>query len=144
MTGGTVRRRLAAALAGLLASSGRAAAVRAEDVAEEEPAAALPEPDPALTVFRLIEQAALRHGVNPGELLAVAWCESRFNQRALSPSGAMGLLQFMPATWRIASRAAGWAGASPFDPVAAADVGAYWYARHPEAWWCRPTQWKVR
>ncbi len=40
--------------------------------------------------------------------------ESAFNPRAVSPVGARGLAQFMPATW------AEWApGADPFDPLAA-------------------------
>nr|WP_306672426.1 lytic transglycosylase domain-containing protein [Geothrix fuzhouensis] len=39
--------------------------------------------------------------------------ESAFNPRAVSPVGARGLAQFMPATW------AEWApGADPFDPIA--------------------------
>lgn len=39
--------------------------------------------------------------------------ESAFNPRAVSPVGARGLAQFMPATW------AEWApGADPFDPMA--------------------------
>jgi soluble lytic murein transglycosylase-like protein len=33
-------------------------------------------------------------------LLAVAWCESRLNPYARNPSGASGLFQFMPSTWR--------------------------------------------
>lgn len=90
---------------------------------------------PGLTIADLVAQAARRHGVEPAELLAVAQCESGLRPGAYNPvSSAAGLFQFLPDTWLVASRAAGWAGASPYDPIAAADVGGYWYARHPEAW----------
>lgn len=43
---------------------------------------------------------------------AQAQAESAFNPRAVSPVGARGIAQFMPATW------AEWApGADPFDPI---------------------------
>jgi soluble lytic murein transglycosylase-like protein len=147
-----VRPRVAALLA-LLGAVARAEAVSAETPEEPEPPieeAAVVEPavEPvaaALGMLDLIIQAARRHGVPEAELLAVVWCESRFDPRAVNPrSGASGLFQFVPSTWRVASRAAGWAGASPFDPVAAADVGGYWYKRRPQDWSCRPTQRRVR
>ena len=40
-------------------------------------------------------------------------------------SGAAGLMQFMPGTWRWMSRQAGYAGASPYDPWSAAHVAAW-------------------
>lgn len=49
--------------------------------------------------------ASKRHQVDPVLVFAIARQESRFNQRAESRSGAMGLMQIMPATARhIASR----------------------------------------
>lgn len=38
------------------------------------------------------------HGLPSGLLRRVAWQESRFNDAAKSPAGAVGLFQFMPAT----------------------------------------------
>jgi hypothetical protein len=63
---------------------------------------AAPRPRP---VFRkvsldLIHQAALSHSLPPALVEAVARVESGLNPRALSPKGARGLLQLMPATAR--------------------------------------------
>jgi soluble lytic murein transglycosylase-like protein len=46
----------------------------------------------------LFTQAASRHGVDASLLAAVASQESSFNSQAVSPAGAQGLMQFMPAT----------------------------------------------
>lgn len=46
----------------------------------------------------LIRQAANRNGLEPALVRAIAHVESRFNARAVSPAGAAGLMQLMPAT----------------------------------------------
>ncbi|MBB3083155.1 NlpC/P60 family protein [Geodermatophilus sabuli] len=65
----------------------------------------------------LFTRAGNRHGVDPALLAAVASKESGFNASAVSPAGAQGLMQFMPAT------AAG-LGVDPFDPASAVDGAA--------------------
>lgn len=49
-------------------------------------------------VQRKIYEEAVRQKVNPAFALAIANQESRFNQSALSPKGAMGVMQLMPDT----------------------------------------------
>jgi soluble lytic murein transglycosylase-like protein len=45
-----------------------------------------------------IQDSAVRHALPAPVVEAVAWQESRFNQRALSPKGARGVMQLMPGT----------------------------------------------
>lgn len=86
----------------------------------------------------IIRDAAAAHGVDPEQLLRVAYCESRFNPGAYNASGASGLFQFMPRTWAANSVRAGYAGASAFDPVASANVAAWMFARgQAYQWVCR-------
>ncbi|WP_293367821.1 lytic transglycosylase domain-containing protein [Phenylobacterium sp.] len=59
------------------------------------PARAAPE-----EVARAIQDASTRHAISTPLVEAVAWQESRYNQSALSPKGAMGVMQLMPGTAR--------------------------------------------
>jgi len=51
-------------------------------------------------VSQAIQDASVRHAVSEPLVAAVAWQESRFNQAALSPKGAVGVMQLMPGTAR--------------------------------------------
>lgn len=53
---------------------------------------------PDLPFGDLIYQAAKSHGLNPRLVAAVIRAESAFDHRAISPKGARGLMQLMPAT----------------------------------------------
>ena len=46
----------------------------------------------------LVQQTAAQYGVSPQLALAVAQEESGLNQNAVSPAGAIGVMQLMPAT----------------------------------------------
>lgn len=58
--------------------------------------------------------------------------ESRLDPRAVSPAGARGLAQFMPATWRDVTRTLGVV-ASPHDDIAI-EAGAYYMAKLRGNW----------
>jgi Transglycosylase SLT domain len=70
-------------------------------------------PPTADDICRALEQSAAENSL-PVEFFArVIWQESRFDALAVSPRGAAGIAQFMPAT-------ASWHGlANPFDPIEA-------------------------
>jgi hypothetical protein len=59
----------------------------------------------------LIFRTALRHGVHPDLVYAMAAVESNFDPRAVSSKGALGLMQLMPDT------AARFGVADPFNPA---------------------------
>lgn len=59
----------------------------------------------------LIEDYARLHNVRPALIHAVVQVESAFNSAAISPKGAMGLMQLMPTTARMFDVS------DPFDPT---------------------------
>jgi soluble lytic murein transglycosylase-like protein len=75
-----------------------------------------PAPVPAQYAAAL-NQAAAAANVSPSLLAALVWQESRWNAQAISPKGAMGLAQLMPATAR-------YLGVNPADPIANLNGGA--------------------
>ena len=74
-----------------------------------------------------ITAAARRNGVDPALLAGLVRQESNFNADAVSPAGARGLTQLMPAT------AAGLGVANPSDPVQALEGGARYLRRQLDA-----------
>lgn len=69
------------------------------------------------------ERAGATHGVPPRLLAAVGWVESRYQTDALSPDGAIGVMQIMPMTAKEL-------GVNPHDPVDAIDGAARLLASH--------------
>lgn len=95
-------------LSGLLLTSVPIAAALAQDVAAGPPVAGDP-------YAGHIAEASERFGIPSAWIRAVMRVESAGDQRAVSPKGAMGLMQLMPETWATL-RARHGLGRDPFDP----------------------------
>jgi len=91
-----------------------------EDYVAPPPApapAAAPTPKPAATPQELVTQAAQHAGLPPAIVHSVARAESNYRQDAVSPKGAIGIMQLMP-------RTAAELNADPHDAAQNADAGA--------------------
>jgi soluble lytic murein transglycosylase-like protein len=99
-------------------SSGRLASVeRVEDAPPAADAAPLPAaPVAEKSVQELVTDAALRYGLPPELVHGVAQAESAYRVSAVSPKGAVGIMQLMPETARKYD-------ADPANPVQNIDAG---------------------
>jgi hypothetical protein len=95
-----------------------------EDAPTPEPQAAAPvalapaePPPPPKSPRELVRAAAELHGLPAAFVESVARAESAFDPAALSPKGAIGLMQLMPATAKAL-------GANPHDAKENAEAGA--------------------
>ena len=75
-------------------------------------------------------------GRDPDLLKAQLWQESRFKTDAVSPVGASGVAQFMPATWEEQTGKLGLVG-SPFNPELSILVAAR-YMQQQYSFWSSP------
>ncbi len=80
-------------------------------------------------ILAAIKEAAADVGIEWELLASVAWAESSWNPRAVSATGAQGIMQIMPATWAEWSAKINF-GSDPFDAVENIEVGAAYLA------WC--------
>jgi soluble lytic murein transglycosylase-like protein len=106
-----MRRALACSLAAAAAVTGGALAGGA--AAQSMPLAA--RCGPSASLAEGIARASARFAISGALIRAVIAAESNFMVRAVSPKGAMGLMQLMPATWAELRLRHG-LGADPFDP----------------------------
>jgi soluble lytic murein transglycosylase len=75
---------------------------------------------------------ARRNGLEPNLVLAVMYVESRYRNYAVSPVGALGLMQVMPATGEELARRQGvkWHGPQTlFDPIVNVKLGTAYLAQ---------------
>ncbi|MEE2679357.1 MAG: lytic transglycosylase domain-containing protein [Myxococcota bacterium] len=83
-------------------------------------------PDEREALARAIVIEAHRHHLDPALVMAVMHVESRFDNFALSPVGAMGLMQILPSTGKelAAKHGVSWYGPQTlFDPVVNVRLG---------------------
>jgi soluble lytic murein transglycosylase-like protein len=78
---------------------------------------------PSPAVSAALSSASASYGVPLSLLTSVAKAESSFNPAAVSPAGAQGLMQIMPAT------GASLGVSNPFDPTQSANAGAQYLAQ---------------
>jgi len=89
-----------------------------EELRPAEAASGQPAPAPApADAASLVTEAAARWGLPPTLLQAIARVESGYDPAAVSPKGAIGIMQLMPQTARQL-------GADPRDPRQNVDAGA--------------------
>jgi soluble lytic murein transglycosylase-like protein len=92
------------------------AAAPAPDPTPTAPALAIGTPAPKLSPFELADAAADKYGLPRTLVRSVMGAESGFQANALSPKGAIGLMQLMPQT-------AADLGIDPHDPAQNVDAG---------------------
>jgi len=98
--------------------AGSVVAFEPEEFVAPPPAPPMVEaPLPALDSRTLVHDAAVRTGLPPAFVESVARVESAMRPQAVSPKGAVGVMQLMPSTARALS-------ADPRDPAQNIDAGA--------------------
>lgn len=101
---------LAFAALGIGVASPAQASSQTEEQAREQP---------ALSVCEIIAREAQRRALSETFFARLIWKESAFNPRAVSPKGAQGIAQFMPATAKERGLA------DPFKPAEALTASAH-------------------
>lgn len=113
--------RLYAGPAGVEAPASQVRGYEAEECAAPVPVEAKPRrgtpPPPAPTPGDLADAAADKYGLPRQLVRSVMAAESAFNPQAVSPKGAVGLMQLTPSTAQALS-------ADPYDPAQNVDAGA--------------------
>jgi soluble lytic murein transglycosylase-like protein len=117
--GGTIRLQTSQGVIEIPANT--VAAFEQEDYVPPVPVPAVATPAPTLDIImtpqELVTQAAKHAGLPPAIVHSVARAESGYREDAVSPKGAIGLMQLMPKT-------AAELNADPHDPAQNADAGA--------------------
>lgn len=86
----------------------------------------------------LIRARCTEVGCNADQLIRIMYCESGGRSNAANPSGASGLFQFMPNTFRANAVRSGVEGANIWDPYAQIHVATWMFANgQAHQWVCK-------
>lgn len=91
----------------------------------------------AQSIEQIITNAAIRRGLDPLRLSAVATCESGHRLLAVGRDQELGLFQFKPTTWEFISRVSGLGYSIEliFDAEAQSEMAAWAFANGYGGWW---------
>lgn len=89
----------------------------------------------------ILDDAARREGLDPDEVVAFAFVESRFSTTAHSGAGARGVMQIMPETGQFLAKKLGIQNFDPWNAAQNIRVGAYYIAALRRRWAGRPVEW---
>lgn len=76
---------------------------------------------------RCVNEFCNKYSIAPEEIYAIMKAETTFNPNAISPAGAVGLMQLMPATARDTARSIKLAKYDLFDPCISIQLGVKYY-----------------
>jgi len=93
------------------------------------------------TIGELLDTYAHREGLDPDELTAFAYVESRFSPSALSNAGARGIMQIMPDTGAAMAKALKLDPFDPWNPAQNIAAGAHFIAALKRRWAGKPIEW---
>jgi len=82
----------------------------------------------------MLYAAALKHGVNPYLVMGLAWHESGWQASVVSPAGAVGIMQVMPATAAVDGPALLGRSVDLFDPGDNIEMGTAILKRNLDHW----------
>ena len=120
MAGDVIKSRLSNTLPGIVSLFPRFELTRqpsiTQSIDKQPPGPASPDPS---EIHELIQKAARKNGVSAAFVKSVVAAESNFNAGAVSPKGAIGLMQLMPETARQF-------GADPSNPQQNIDAGTHY------------------
>jgi hypothetical protein len=81
-------------------------------------------------VAEFVRENAEKYNLPEDLLFGIIWVESRFDERAVSPVGARGLMQLMPSTAKYLAECIQWEGrTNSFSPEFNIAAGSYYIAR---------------
>lgn len=79
--------------------------------------------------YDIVKRECGKYGISPETVMAVIWTESKFDEKALSPAGAVGLMQIMPDTARWCAEKMGinFSSSALFDAEYNIMIGVYYF-----------------